>query len=303
MSRDEAKHHAATKRWTETHREQVNAQAKRWREEHHDQFYRKRRESLAAVKAADPAAWKKKQALYHKRSYRKHRAEILTRQKPYALQRYWADPGKFRAKRRAYGAAHREEERLRSAAYNASHKKERREKRTAFVKTHRAELAAKALANYHSDIERSRAKQRDYNRKHREHKRAYKRKWNTEHREELAAKGREHYHLHREEICRRERVNRKKPSRQAAIWKSVHKHGAAKRGAVAVAKERVLTKSQWLTIQKLQHGNCYWCGRKRKLTMDHVIPVSKGGPHTAENVAGACKSCNSKKRDKIVTLF
>ena len=40
-----------------------------------------------------------------------------------------------------------------------------------------------------------------------------------------------------------------------------------------------------------------------KPTMGHVIPVSKGGLHVAENVVGACDRCNKKKHDKIVTLF
>jgi hypothetical protein len=37
-------------------------------------------------------------------------------------------------------------------------------------------------------------------------------------------------------------------------------------------------------------------------TIDHVVPLSKGGGHTIENVVIACGICNSHKRDKVNTL-
>ena len=44
---------------------------------------------------------------------------------------------------------------------------------------------------------------------------------------------------------------------------------------------------------------CQYCGtRTRDLTLDHVIPRSKGGPHTWENLVSACRGCNHKKGGK-----
>jgi 5-methylcytosine-specific restriction endonuclease McrA len=41
---------------------------------------------------------------------------------------------------------------------------------------------------------------------------------------------------------------------------------------------------------------CQYCGRKsRDLTLDHVIPRSRGGTHTWDNIVSACKSCNHGK--------
>ena len=58
-----------------------------------------------------------------------------------------------------------------------------------------------------------------------------------------------------------------------------------------------LTSDEWLDILK-QHGyRCIYCGKhftKFKLTMEHIIPVSKGGDNVKENIVPACKSCNSK---------
>ncbi len=46
--------------------------------------------------------------------------------------------------------------------------------------------------------------------------------------------------------------------------------------------------------------HCQYCGSSRQLTIDHVIPRSKGGTHTWDNVAIACKTCNHKKGDKYL---
>lgn len=59
--------------------------------------------------------------------------------------------------------------------------------------------------------------------------------------------------------------------------------------------ERTLTQEQWDDVLKAFNHCCAYCLQPKKLTMDHVIPVSKGGPHTAENVVPSCKSCNSRK--------
>lgn len=46
---------------------------------------------------------------------------------------------------------------------------------------------------------------------------------------------------------------------------------------------------------------CQYCGiQTRDLTIDHVIPKSRNGPHTWENLASACKSCNHRKGGKTL---
>ncbi len=42
---------------------------------------------------------------------------------------------------------------------------------------------------------------------------------------------------------------------------------------------------------------CQYCG-ERADSIDHVMPRSRGGPHTWENVAAACRPCNLDKRDR-----
>jgi 5-methylcytosine-specific restriction endonuclease McrA len=44
---------------------------------------------------------------------------------------------------------------------------------------------------------------------------------------------------------------------------------------------------------------CQYCGAKEDLTFDHVIPRSKGGLTTWQNVVTACSPCNLRKGDKL----
>jgi 5-methylcytosine-specific restriction endonuclease McrA len=43
---------------------------------------------------------------------------------------------------------------------------------------------------------------------------------------------------------------------------------------------------------------CQYCGSSKHLTLDHVIPRSKGGKHSWDNVVIACEQCNSRKGDR-----
>jgi 5-methylcytosine-specific restriction protein A len=63
-------------------------------------------------------------------------------------------------------------------------------------------------------------------------------------------------------------------------------------------KAKDLKKSRWWQnlIQKTQ---CYYCHiaiSREQVTMDHVVPISRGGRSTAGNLVPACKSCNENKR-------
>ena len=44
---------------------------------------------------------------------------------------------------------------------------------------------------------------------------------------------------------------------------------------------------------------CQYCGHGAE-NIDHVIPRSKGGPHTWENVVAACRPCNARKEDRFL---
>ncbi|MBX8464271.1 MULTISPECIES: HNH endonuclease [unclassified Deinococcus] len=43
---------------------------------------------------------------------------------------------------------------------------------------------------------------------------------------------------------------------------------------------------------------CQYCGSSEELTLDHVLPRSRGGRHTWENVTTACRACNQRKGNR-----
>lgn len=58
------------------------------------------------------------------------------------------------------------------------------------------------------------------------------------------------------------------------------------------------TAAEWKALVKHQNGRCLGCGKKEKLTADHIIPVEKGGSSNIDNIQGLCKPCNSRKGTK-----
>ena len=63
-------------------------------------------------------------------------------------------------------------------------------------------------------------------------------------------------------------------------------------------KARQLRRTHWWNT-KIQKGLCYYCKRevgREQLTMDHVVPLSRGGKSKKGNIVPACKECNNKKK-------
>ncbi len=63
-------------------------------------------------------------------------------------------------------------------------------------------------------------------------------------------------------------------------------------------KARQLRQSQWWK-RKCAKGVCHYCGASTppaQLTMDHVVPLVRGGRSTKGNLVACCKTCNSKKK-------
>lgn len=62
------------------------------------------------------------------------------------------------------------------------------------------------------------------------------------------------------------------------------------------------TNQEWEELKAKCEFKCQMCGRhdlERKLTVDHIIPVSKGGSSWIQNIQPLCKPCNSKKGARL----
>lgn len=90
--------------------------------------------------------------------------------------------------------------------------------------------------------------------------------------------------------CRRWRKNN--PEKKRAQW---HRRLGRIKG-----NGGSYTEAEWREVVRQQDGRCLACGKKCKLTIDHVLPISMGGTSDISNIQGLCFSCNASKRDKHV---
>lgn len=148
------------------------------------------------------------------------------------------------------------------------------------------------------DPEKFRLKDRIYRDKYREKRKDQWAKWYATHKEERRSAWRKWHQLNGEE---RRRYIRQWHHEHPEAWR----HHNAKRRALQnnaamgdLEKIKAWRKSwrQELFVQ------CYWCKDDfptSRCHEDHKIPLSKGGPHSLENLVIACAVCNHSKHDKL----
>ena len=51
---------------------------------------------------------------------------------------------------------------------------------------------------------------------------------------------------------------------------------------------------------KIYNSPCFYCGSLDKITIDHIIPISRGGTHSIGNLVAACAFCNGSKSNKFL---
>lgn len=155
-------------------------------------------------------------------------------------------------------------------------------------------LAAQARARRNKDIEAFRAHQRAYYDKNRDHCRAAARDYYVAQKEVKNARSKAHYRANRAKyIALAIEYSAKHPERTRLIMRGVSgRRRAAERKGV---KPSVM--AAWVKAQKKV---CHWCGIKcaSEYQVDHIIPLSKGGPHELRNLCIACPPCNRRKNAK-----
>jgi 5-methylcytosine-specific restriction endonuclease McrA len=96
--------------------------------------------------------------------------------------------------------------------------------------------------------------------------------------------------------CRRVRVNKYAQTEKGA---AANKRRRAARRSRRAAILNTLTAVEWNEILAAHDYRCRYCDQSFSAdlpaTQDHIIPISKGGHHTRDNIVPACKPCNSSK--------
>ena len=171
----------------------------------------------------------------------------------------YTDPEEKKACDRRYYLANRERIKAATKAYRAAHKEQ-------YNETTRKRRASNSAA------------ERAYHNKYRDANRDANRKRQATYRDK-----------HREEVRERSRLWAR--NNRASVWHHMHKRRARIRGG----EYEQFTRDE---IYNRDGGICHLCKRKCPPTrwhLDHLIPISKGGPHTRKNVAVSCPKCNQTK--------
>jgi hypothetical protein len=200
---------------------------------------------------------------YHKRYYEQHKDAILAQNRAYRQR----NREKVLARKRQYYQENREVFRMKNAEYRASHGEE--------------------IRAYQRSSKRTPEQQ--------DAKRIAGRKYYQKNRDSIKVKVATYFEAHPEKLQQRydhiKAWEKAHPEKRRNI---VKKRRAAKHGVTST-----LTDAQWETIQAHYHYACVYCHKKpKRLTQDHLTPLSKDGVHTLHNVVPACHSCNSTKGNR-----
>lgn len=94
----------------------------------------------------------------------------------------------------------------------------------------------------------------------------------------------------RVEVERRSRLKNKEKSRPS-------------KNARQSTRNRLLGSNEFLILDKdlrrIYASPCVACGATKNQSLDHVIPISRGGRHSIGNIITLCKSCNCKKHNRF----
>lgn len=74
---------------------------------------------------------------------------------------------------------------------------------------------------------------------------------------------------------------------------------------IKISDSAIHTFQEWMLLKKLCNYSCSCCGKteielNKKLTEDHIIPLSAGGSDSIENIQPLCSFCNNTKHVKII---
>lgn len=195
-------------------------------------------------------------------------------------------PLKDKAKRAAINRLYREKHRERLAAMQKARRVANpgygRKPRSEMTQAQRDRYNARSRANYAAHPEKKILRSLEYQSSHREKCNVKNRAYRQRHPDRAKASARK-WHIENPDMVRAKK----------------HRRRAMERGTDL----GTFTDKEWTAIKEAYHHRCAYCHKRAKLTVEHVVPLSKGGVHCSRNIVPACWPCNLKKGVKDAPTY
>ena len=98
--------------------------------------------------------------------------------------------------------------------------------------------------------------------------------------------------------------NKERMNELHRLWVSKNKESARQIDRKQYARRKKakgnFTLKEWEEVKKKHGYRCAICKKMKKLTVDHIIPLSKNGTNYIQNIQSLCKNCNSSKNNKLL---
>lgn len=147
-----------------------------------------------------------------------------------------------------------------------------------------------------SNPELVRERVRQSYRKHQQRRIDDARRYRQENPEKVIAARRRHYRRNRERLIH--------AAVEASRRKGWNVEQVRERRRLLATAEGSFTQEEFNGLCAAFSWRCAYCGdRPDQLTTDHVVPLSKGGGNSIDNILPACRSCNSSKKDESLEAF
>ncbi len=214
---------------------------------------------------------------------------------------------KISQKRKEYCLENKEEVNQYKREYYLKNKENFSQYRKQYLLKNKERLSEKRKENHIINKERILRDQREYRAKNKESIRAAQKKHRLKNREMILKKQKEHRLKNKEKNSQSQKEWKRKNKDKvyaARLKRRSLKHSVEFRG---VKRKELLDRDNWkcqicnVTVHDRSEGgneNRHLWDDEFKAHIDHIIPISKGGDSTPENLRVLCRTCNLSKSDK-----
>jgi hypothetical protein len=198
----------------------------------------------------------------------------------------------MRERAKEWGDKNPERKQTRLEKWRAENRDHELEYKRRYHKEHRDEELPKKRAYHKANVEREREYKNRHRRENYEKHRESFLKWFNANVEKIREAGRRWNEANRERRSQYYKDNRER----------YNQHSHTRRARIK-GNGGIYTVSEWLALKEHYNHTCLCCGRREPeivIEPDHILPITKGGSNSIDNIQPLCVSCNRRKSTKHI---